>query len=88
MSSVHSHRLAQIIAAIVSKLPSVDAGELSEETNLYDMGMDSTGAVAVMLCLEEQFAVIFPESMIDEATFRSPGALCRAIDALMEGRAP
>lgn len=62
-----------------------DGSELSEDTDLYRAGMKSFASVQLMLALEEAFEIEFPEEMLNRATFRSIGAIERAVAALAPG---
>lgn len=70
---------------IVEVMPGVDRGTLVETTDLYQLGLDSTVAVALMLAIEDRFAVTFTESLLSDKTFQTPGALMRAVQSLFGG---
>jgi acyl carrier protein len=55
---------------------------LDEDTDLYRAGMKSFSSVQLMLALEETFDIEFPEDMLNRATFRSIGAIQRAVASL------
>lgn len=59
-----------------------DALELSEEDDLYDYGMSSHASVEVMLSLEAEFDVEFPDSMLRREVFQAVGAIADAIEQL------
>ena len=50
---------------------SVDPAELSDDTNLYSVGMTSHASVNLMLALEDRFGVEFPERMLRRRTFET-----------------
>ena len=56
---------------------------LTMESNLYEMGLDSMAAVNLLLELEEIYGVIFPDTLLSDATFETPMALKAAIVSLM-----
>ena len=70
---------------IVEVMPGVDRGTLIESTDLYQLGLDSASAVALMLAIEERFSVTFTESLLSDKTFQTPGALLRAVQSLLAG---
>ena len=70
---------------IVELMPGVDRRTLVETTDLYQLGLDSTVAVALMLAIEDRFAVTFTESLLSDKTFQTPGALLRAVQSLLGG---
>ncbi len=63
-----------------------DATELADEADLYQAGMTSHASVNVMLALEGEFDVEFPDHMLKRSVFESIGAIRTAIDELTEGR--
>jgi acyl carrier protein len=56
------------------------------ETHLRDLGLDSMGAVNLLLDLEQTFQVVFPDELLTEETFRSAASLSRALASLQTGR--
>ena len=65
---------------------SKDAGALADEADLYQAGMTSHASVNVMLALEGEFDVEFPDSMLKRSVFESVAAIRAAIDELTAGR--
>jgi acyl carrier protein len=61
-----------------------DAGLLSEDDDLYDAGMSSHASVEVMLSLESEFDVEFPDSMLKREVFQTVGAIADAIEQLQD----
>lgn len=59
------------------------AGVISEDTDLYRVGMKSFSTVQLMLALEEAFDIEFPEHMLNRATFRSVGAIRQALAQIL-----
>jgi acyl carrier protein len=59
-----------------------DAEALGDDTDLYQAGMTSHASVNVMLALEGEFDVEFPDSMLKRSVFESVGAIAAAIDEL------
>jgi acyl carrier protein len=51
---------------------------------LAQLGLDSMTAVALLLEIEQVFSIRFPDDMIGEHTFRTAGALRKAIQSLLE----
>jgi acyl carrier protein len=56
-----------------------DAGQLSENDDLYAAGMTSLGSVNVMLALESEFGVEFPDQMLNRSMFITVGAIEAAL---------
>ena len=64
---------------------SLDA--LSDESDLYRAGMTSQASVNVMLALESEFDIEFPDSMLKRSVFASVAAISRAVAELLGSRA-
>ena len=63
------------------RLP-VDIGKLRDEDDLYQAGMTSHASVNVMLALEDEFDIEFPEAMLRKSTFESVAAIRVALGEL------
>jgi acyl carrier protein len=64
-----------------AQLP-VEVDKLRREDNLYEVGMTSHASVNVMLALEDEFEVEFPEAMLRKSTFESIAAISTALGEL------
>jgi acyl carrier protein len=62
------------ILAEHARLP-VDVATIDDEHDLFQLGMTSHASVNVMLALEDEFDVEFPESMLRKSTFVSVAAI-------------
>ena len=62
----------------------LDVEKLRNEDNLYQAGMTSHASVNVMLALEDEFDIEFPEAMLRKSTFESVTAIQAAIGELGE----
>jgi acyl carrier protein len=56
-----------------------DALQLSENDDLYAAGMTSLASVNVMLALETEFGVEFPDQMLNRSMFITVGAIEAAL---------
>lgn len=61
----------------------VDVSKLDDNDDLYQAGMTSHSSVNVMLALEDDFEVEFPESMLTKGTFESVAAIRTALGDLI-----
>jgi acyl carrier protein len=61
---------------------SVDADELTPDSDLYHAGMTSHASVNVMLALEDHFDIEFPDSMLKRSVFESISAIEHALEEL------
>ena len=73
------------VLATHGRLP-VAADGLPDDANLYSAGMTSHASVNVMLALEGEFDVEFPDHMLKRSVFESISAIRTAIDELTAGR--
>ena len=64
---------------------SVDAATIAGEADLYQAGMTSHASVNVMLALEGEFDVEFPDHMLRRGVFGSIAAIRAAIVELSPG---
>lgn len=60
-----------------------DGKELGPADDLYEAGLTSRASVSVMLALEGEFDVEFPDSMLRRDVFESISAISAAIATLM-----
>lgn len=63
------------------RLP-VSATTLPDDASLYAAGMTSHASVNVMLALEEEFDVEFPDEMLTRSAFESVGAIAQSLATL------
>jgi acyl carrier protein len=61
----------------------VEVASLRDEDDLYQAGMTSHASVNVMLALEDEFEIEFPETMLRKSTFESVAAIRKALDELI-----
>ena len=78
------------IKAIVAQYAKLtgEASSLGENDDLFQAGMTSHASVNVMLALEDEFGVEFPESMLKKSTFETIGSISRAIGQLLPRTEP
>ena len=60
--------------------------QIGVDTDLYQAGMTSHASVNVMLALEGEFDVEFPDHMLKRSVFESITTIRMAIDELTAGR--
>jgi acyl carrier protein len=71
------------ILAEYGHLP-VAVDKIRDEDDLYRVGMTSHASVNVMLALEDEFDVEFPETMLRKSTFESVAAIRNALGDLID----
>jgi acyl carrier protein len=62
---------------------SVDAVRLKEDADLYAAGLTSHASVSIMLALESEFDIEFPDQMLSRGVFSSVAAIRNAVDTLI-----
>ncbi|EFV14044.1 acyl carrier protein [Segniliparus rugosus] len=63
---------------------SVDPETVPAEADLYSLGLSSHGSVNVMLAIEEEFSIAFPDEFLKKSTFASISAMARTVRALQD----
>lgn len=64
----------------------VSANSLPEDADLYAVGMSSQASVSIMVALEDEFDVEFPDQMLKRSVFQSVSSIRAALDEL-QGKA-
>lgn len=64
---------------------SVDPFELGEGSDLYQAGLTSHASVSIMLALEGEFEIEFPDEMLTRSVFSNIEAICGAVESLTSG---
>ena len=59
-----------------------DPGSIDENADLFDAGMTSHASVNVMLALEGEFEIEFPDHMLKRSVFESIAAISEAVGEL------
>ena len=75
-------RVREVIAAH-GRL-TVDIATLSDEDDLYRAGLTSHASVNLMLALEDEFGIEFPEQLLRRQTFESVAAISASLAQLAE----
>ena len=58
--------------------------ELTNDSSLEALGLDSMTAIELLLDLEQTFGVILPDALLTAETFRTPATLELAVRSLLE----
>ena len=70
------------IVGSLNLLP-VPVDGLSDQDNLFDAGITSFGSVQLMMAIEEEFDIEFPNSLLTRKTFATLGGLISAVEQLV-----
>ena len=65
----------------------VKPDSINYDLELVQHGLDSMTAIALLLDVEKTFEIRFPDDMIVEGTFRTAGALKKAVQLLLKRKA-
>ena len=79
------------IRALLARLGEFPAGadDLRDDADLHAAGLSSYGTVELMVGIEEEFGVEFPDRLLTRATFGSMEAVAAAVSSLLaNGGAP
>jgi acyl carrier protein len=80
-TTVDTEAAVRTVLAAHAKLQS-DAATVGVQADLYAAGLTSHASVNVMLALEDEFDIEFPDSMLRKATFVSIAAIAGAVQEL------
>lgn len=62
----------------------IDPREVDEKADLYELGLTSHASVDVMLALEEEFDIEFPDEVLKKSTFESVHNIAQVIESLVK----
>ena len=65
----------------------VDAREVDDQADLYELGLTSHASVDVMLALEDAFDIEFPDEVLKKSTFASIHNIAEVIEGLVKSAA-
>ncbi len=74
------HRIEQV----VKNHAGLELHEIEHSTNLYRAGMTSYASVTLMIALENEFGVEFPDHMLSRSVFESVDSIAAAIESLTQ----
>ncbi|WP_225828606.1 phosphopantetheine-binding protein [Streptomyces naphthomycinicus] len=78
-------RFEQILRPFLPFLPPQE--ELTPETDLKDLGLDSLGTVQLLGTLEETYQLRFRDSALTMDTFRTAGVLWDTVQSMLQSTA-
>ncbi len=62
----------------------VEVADLRDDDDLFRLGMTSHASVTVMLALEDEFGIEFPEHMLRRRTFETIASIRQSINELLK----
>ncbi|CAM5243320.1 MULTISPECIES: phosphopantetheine-binding protein [Streptomyces] len=73
-----------IVSLIQAHVPDITAEQpLSADTDLWRAGMDSLSSVSVVVAVEEQYDVEFPDELLTREVFSTAAAIAAAVRTLL-----
>lgn len=60
----------------------VEAASLKDDADLYQAGLTSHASVSIMLALEGEFDIEFPDQMLSRGVFASVASIRNAVETL------
>jgi acyl carrier protein len=78
--------MKQRIQRIVKENAGLGAGyeNIGDSTDLYQAGMTSYASVVLMIALENEFDIEFPDGMLSRSVFESIDRIAEAIESLQQ----
>jgi acyl carrier protein len=64
----------------------VNVADLAEGADLYAAGLSSFASVQLMLAIEENFDIEFPDSLLNRKSFQSIEAIARTVASIVDDR--
>ncbi len=82
LNAADSARIREVLDKF-GKLP-LPGSDIEDSADLYDNGLTSHASVNVMIALEDEFDIEFPDSMLQKATFASIESIATAVAQLTD----
>lgn len=85
MEQIKQEHVTEKLLTILSKHIKFvdDAQSIPMDKKLDSLGLDSMGAINLLLDLEDNFEISFPGSLLNEETFRTADSLNKAVSSLI-----
>lgn len=82
--------MIEVVRRLIDEKASLSsrACDLALDANLYQAGLTPFAAIQLMLALEKEFEIEFPESMLNRQSMSSINRIILCIQELQEGAAP
>ena len=74
---------ARVRAAVQSLIPDA-AEDITEDADIFELGLDSVNAMSLVAALQEDFDLEFDEDEIDVGNFQSVAAIARLVTAKLQ----
>ena len=85
MQTQSAFLMKQRIEKIVREHAGLDSlADITHSTDLYQAGMTSYASVTLMIALENEFELEFPDGMLSRNVFESIDSIANAIESLQQ----
>lgn len=74
------------LLAKVGNMP-VPVADLADDADLYAAGLSSFASVQLMLAIEENFDIEFPDHLLNRKSFASIAAVKQTVDQILQSKA-
>lgn len=76
--------IEETVKNVISSLDILDAQRISVDADLFDAGMTSHASVKLMLALEDEFDLEFPDEMLQREFFSSVGRISECVSRITQ----
>ncbi|MFE1781511.1 acyl carrier protein [Streptomyces sp. NPDC059506] len=77
-----TERVRKVLLSVLGA--SLDVSRVDPGADLWEAGMDSLLSVSLLVALEDEFDVEFPDELLTRETFSSVERITAAVDTLVE----
>ncbi|MFG1837143.1 acyl carrier protein [Micromonospora sp. NPDC049175] len=70
---------------LVPYLPYLNGRQVTEESRLHDLGLNSMKAIDLLFTIEDELGVSLPDEDLNDSTFATAGSLWRAVQRASVG---
>ena len=76
--------IEETVKNVITSLDILDAQRISVDADLFDAGMTSHASVKLMLALEDEFDLEFPDEMLQREFFSSVGRISECVSRITQ----
>lgn len=80
--------VSRVRGVIADKTRLADVAEIPVDEDLFALGLDSLGAVNIILGVEEEFDLVIPDSLLSRDRTGSIGRIAELVDSLLARAEP
>lgn len=79
-----AERVRETVIGVLDPRPS-RAADLAGDADLWENGLSSLGSASLLVRIEDEFGIEFPDDALNRSTFASLDALTAAVLSLVDG---